>query len=323
MNKQDFLKKLEHALRKLKKEERKKYIEYYEEIISDIIDSGVSEAEAIERQGSVEQIAEDILANIGTAGLKRRDIKGTILVIASVILLLCCSVPALLKAQFQLQMSTSVGIIGGADGPTSIFVAGKIGSPWGLYIATAVTLLITVLHFVRKHVGISKKVVIGAVIAVVAVIAGVLLFKLWGKQNTLSTPLGHTFSVEEVLYSRAEEDVLNFVPTEGTVPMYSFSNEGMMKNTIVSVAGYGDWRTVGILEETELSEENFDVYFEEDSLVSKLRKKNKHAWLSQKENECYYLLQQKNGEIYLVYWNDFFEVQYVVKMGNADSVTLP
>ena len=36
MSKQEFLKKLKYELRKLKKEERNKYIEYYDEIISDI-----------------------------------------------------------------------------------------------------------------------------------------------------------------------------------------------------------------------------------------------------------------------------------------------
>ena len=49
MSKQEFLKKLKHELRKLKKEERNKYIEYYDEIISDIVERGVSEEEAIAR----------------------------------------------------------------------------------------------------------------------------------------------------------------------------------------------------------------------------------------------------------------------------------
>jgi len=39
-------------------------------------------------------------------------------------------------------LSTSVGIIGGADGPTAIFTA---GSPWGLIIV--VILIIAILGF--------------------------------------------------------------------------------------------------------------------------------------------------------------------------------
>ena len=61
MSKQEFLKKLKKELRKLKKEERNKYIEYYDEIISDIMEHGVSEEEAIARQGSIEKIVGDIL----------------------------------------------------------------------------------------------------------------------------------------------------------------------------------------------------------------------------------------------------------------------
>ena len=43
MSKQEFLAKLNRQLKCLKKAERKKYIEYYEEMISDIVESGGSE----------------------------------------------------------------------------------------------------------------------------------------------------------------------------------------------------------------------------------------------------------------------------------------
>lgn len=151
MNKQEFLTGLKHKLKKLKKEERNKYIEYYDEIISDIVESGVSEEEAIKRQGSIEQIAGHILSNTNPVYLKNRDWRGIILVVVSVILLAVCIIPAFLQWQFETSMSTAVGIIGGADGPTSIFVAGKLGTPWGLYIATAVVVITTIVYFVKKR----------------------------------------------------------------------------------------------------------------------------------------------------------------------------
>lgn len=40
MNKKEFLAKLDRQLKYIKKAERIKYIEYYEEIISDIVESG-------------------------------------------------------------------------------------------------------------------------------------------------------------------------------------------------------------------------------------------------------------------------------------------
>ena len=115
MNKQEFLSNLNRKLKGLKSGERKKYIEYYEEIISDIVESGVSEEEAIMRQGNPEQIAQDILSNAGPAHLKTRDWWGIALVTVSALLLLACIVPALLLWQFAGSMSTSLGIIGGAD----------------------------------------------------------------------------------------------------------------------------------------------------------------------------------------------------------------
>ena len=63
MNKQEFLTKLNRQLKCLKKTERKKYIEYYEEIISDIVENGESEENAIARQGKPEQIAREIENN--------------------------------------------------------------------------------------------------------------------------------------------------------------------------------------------------------------------------------------------------------------------
>lgn len=59
--------------------------------------------------------------------------------------------PLILKMQFDMSMSTAVGVIGGADGPTSIFIAGKLGTPWGLYIANAVVIVVTIVYFVKKR----------------------------------------------------------------------------------------------------------------------------------------------------------------------------
>ena len=53
-NKQ-YMIQLKYELRKLKKEERNKYIEYYDEIISDIVERGASEEEAIAKQGNIEK----------------------------------------------------------------------------------------------------------------------------------------------------------------------------------------------------------------------------------------------------------------------------
>lgn len=151
MNKQEFLKKLKHELRNLKKEERNKYVEYYDEIISDIMEHGISEEEAIAKQGGIEKIVGDILANTNPENLKNRDWRGFALLAGTIVLLMSSIISLILKIQFKANMSTAVGVIGGADGPTSIFIAGRMGTPWGLYIATAVVVIVTIIYFVKKH----------------------------------------------------------------------------------------------------------------------------------------------------------------------------
>ncbi len=151
MNKQEFLKKLKYELRKLKKDERKKYIDYYDEIILDIMDKGVSEEEAIKRQGNVAEIAKEILSSTNPSSLILREWRGITLSVISVFMLLICIIPTIMKSQFYFQMNSSMGIIGGADGPTSVFIAGKVGTPWGLYIATAVVVVVTIIYWVRKY----------------------------------------------------------------------------------------------------------------------------------------------------------------------------
>ena len=90
---------------------------------------------------------------------KNIDWKGMILVVSSLILLLfsfapllvSLLAPLLLGVHLHMDRSSSIGIIGGADGPTSIFIAGKVGTPWGLYITTAVVVIVTIVYFVKKR----------------------------------------------------------------------------------------------------------------------------------------------------------------------------
>ena len=62
MNKRQFLARLDRALSMLNNEERKSQRDYYEEIINDMVDEGMSEETAVERMGSVQGIAAKILS---------------------------------------------------------------------------------------------------------------------------------------------------------------------------------------------------------------------------------------------------------------------
>lgn len=62
MNKRQFLASLEKKLSKLNNEERRRQLDYYEEMINDRIDEGLSEEAAVERMGNVQGVAAKILS---------------------------------------------------------------------------------------------------------------------------------------------------------------------------------------------------------------------------------------------------------------------
>ena len=61
MTKADFLQLLERALMQLPEEERRRNLEYYSELLDDMMEEGVTEAEATAKLGSPAQIAQNIL----------------------------------------------------------------------------------------------------------------------------------------------------------------------------------------------------------------------------------------------------------------------
>lgn len=63
MNRSDFIKELSYHLRKMTTTEKNKFITYYDEIISDYIENGVPEEEAVDKVGVPKMIAEELLEN--------------------------------------------------------------------------------------------------------------------------------------------------------------------------------------------------------------------------------------------------------------------
>ncbi len=61
MTKADFLQLLERALSQLSEEERRANLEYYSELLDDMLEEGMTEAEATAKLGSPAAIAESIL----------------------------------------------------------------------------------------------------------------------------------------------------------------------------------------------------------------------------------------------------------------------
>lgn len=64
MNRKTFIRRLSRALRALPQKERETSIAYYEEMIDDRMEAGMSEEEAVEALGPVGEVAEMILENL-------------------------------------------------------------------------------------------------------------------------------------------------------------------------------------------------------------------------------------------------------------------
>lgn len=148
--KKSYLHALRRLLRQLRRSELKKQLEYYDELISDMVESGLSEAAAVGKLSSPKEIARDILQEASPLSLQPRNWAGRSLTALSLILLICCVI-LYFKRNMSGPISHSISIIGGADGPTSVFIAGKIGGGSLLYYITFGCIGITVIYHLIRY----------------------------------------------------------------------------------------------------------------------------------------------------------------------------
>lgn len=115
----------------------------------------------------------------------------------------------------------------------------------------------------------------------------------------------HTYVVEEVTY---EDGMYSFTVVAGeNSPIYAI-NEEMVLASLNQDGEESTWEQLGKLEETTLTKESFDDLFKTSGLgkekenAKSIRKNTVKAWrLSRKQEVLYYVLQQKNGDLYLAY----------------------
>lgn len=158
MTKKAFCKELNRALKKVKRKERAGCINHYEELISDLMENGMSEEEAVNSLGNVKDIADDLMQNMDQDKFVKRDKFLIALVTLDVILMIInifhYLVNNLLGSIFFSESEiSSIGVIGGADGPTSIFVAAKITSPSSvdaMVVAMVCAMVVTVIYVIVK-----------------------------------------------------------------------------------------------------------------------------------------------------------------------------
>lgn len=150
MTRKQFRKALNHALRKVKRAERQNYLKFYDELIMDLMEHGNTEQEAIEKQGSVKKIAAEIMENIEKDKLIHRDCVFAGLVLLDVIFSVINLWQLIWENRIGLQ--TSFSVIGGTDGPTSIFLAGKVPPSQNGWVGALIfLLLVTFLYRIVKR----------------------------------------------------------------------------------------------------------------------------------------------------------------------------
>lgn len=81
MNRKAFLEALYHLLKSLPKAERQQHIDFYEEMISDRIEDGVSEADAVAALGNPADVAAQILADVPRKPARRFPIWAIVLIV--------------------------------------------------------------------------------------------------------------------------------------------------------------------------------------------------------------------------------------------------
>lgn len=93
MNKQEYLEILRRALAQMPSEELEKQIAYYDELISDMCEDGLSETEATARLGDPSAVAEELLAALPLGTLVKTRIQSESKPSALIIVLLVLGFP--------------------------------------------------------------------------------------------------------------------------------------------------------------------------------------------------------------------------------------
>ena len=117
--------------------------------------------------------------------------------------------------------------------------------------------------------------------------------------NIIEHPFGHYYTVQEIRYEVKRDDGNSTIP----LPEYCLSNNKEL--LILEDLNSNNWLSAGTFTEVMLSEDTFDQYFDPDgkTLAANMRRNNAKAWQvivsDLPDSLFYYLLLQKDGEVYL------------------------
>ncbi len=75
MNRADFLSELRRCLAQMPEAERERQLAYYDELLSDMLEDGMTEAEAVEHLGSPAKIAQELLTELPLSTLVKTRVR--------------------------------------------------------------------------------------------------------------------------------------------------------------------------------------------------------------------------------------------------------
>lgn len=260
MDKKKFLSKLKKALVKLTPEERQKYISYYDEMISDLVDGGLEEDEAVKKQGNVNDVAQEILSQVDVDSLIKKNIW-------ELVLLTVCCLLSLASTIVLIALPDVVTFaLMEANGPTSVFVAGKINEPFWLYIITVIALVVGIIIFsVRK----KLKYIIALVVALFVFGITFVVVRLDDGNNTVENvtteeSAGYSkLEIEErtilVIELVSQDDYASLRDSYSIPEMKEVLNDDYMLEVKTMISdNWGELISVGNIYYAEMSQNNID-----------------------------------------------------------------
>ena len=138
----------------------------------------------------------------------------------------------------------------------------------------------------------------------IALLLCVSVFVGCDKNNELQDIHSSKYDVKEVTY---QNGMYSFTIIAGeNSPIYAIS-EDMQLSSQKEYGELDEWTNLGKLEKIDLTKDIFDDLFHDDGWVdgqsaNRIRKDNANAWqLLYNQEHLYYVLQQKNGDLYLAY----------------------
>lgn len=174
MNKEEFLKELELRLASLSSDDRNERLAFYSEMISDQVDEGKTEEEAVNELGGVDKVVNDIASDTPLLSLvkervkPKRNLRGWEIImliigfplwfpILVVFILLCLLGYLLIWIGVIICYTIEVGFIAGAIWGLILFFASLAGGTFSMtYLGIAILSLGAAFLFIFACIGITK-----------------------------------------------------------------------------------------------------------------------------------------------------------------------